>query len=149
MYFYPYAQLWSVSDLCCPPAARLLPPSFTANPLPLKLSNSIPPPDIIRRYVTSLAHIHSLYVLYSIHICIHIPRIYICIYTDRILFAVFAYVHMCTLVHECISCAMHPFAVAIHSGLTLRENSASRNWISTLLSHIFHDSYRPLVTISR
>lgn len=75
MYLHPYAQLWSVSDLCCPPSCRLLP----RIPLPLKLSDSIPPPDIIRRYAASLAHVHSLlystmYIyVYTSHVCVHKP----------------------------------------------------------------------------
>lgn len=119
MYLYPYAQLRSVSDLCClpllPPSSRRLLPRI---PLPLKLSDGIPPPDITRRYVTSLTHIHSL------HVYIYVQHLtYIYIYR-------FAFSSLCSLVYICA----HSYTSAFRArcallqlrcrGLALRENSA-------------------------
>lgn len=102
-------------------------------PLPLKLSDSIPPPDIIR----SRRYSRSTYIRH------HTSRAYADWHSLRC--APLVYIHMWCVWRGTPFCS----CVAIDGGLTSRGNFTSRGWISTLLSYIFHDSDRTPVTMLR
>jgi len=110
----------SASDFC---SLAVFQPEL---PLPLKLSDNIPPLDIIRshRYVMYTVVLYTTYI-HPAYTPIAFPSLCVSVRTVG--------------TYTRVSC-IQPFCscVAIH-GLTSRGSFTSRDWIFTLLFYIFYD----------